>query len=455
MANISYEKKEYVLNRPHLIKIRDCYEGNKAIKQKGKNYLKKYIRENEKKYNDRLDNSVFYNHFKRCINNLGNMLFRKGIITEGEDYPFLKNFDGKGSALQTTMKLAAKNALLDGITYLWVDASKVDGVVTLADLNNGKYSAYVKNIERLNVINWRYKNVNGQNKLSLFVIKQEVELEGDGFEPEIEEQYIVLEVGKGTVYRKSKSGAYDVVSSWVNDLDYIPIIPIYSEKTGYFSSDVPFLDLADMNLKHYNECSSLDSILSIVGNPQPIFYTGGSSATDDMKNQDEIVIGVNNALVFDDKSTGGAEYLEVEGKSIDKLENQIKETEVKMDKMSLSIIYTDTFKTATEATYHEEKNNLFLVELAYSIEEGFNTALKYIGDFLGLKIEYKLWVYKDFISKRMDPVMVDNLIKLRMGNLLSSETLWDNLIEGEILKDFDFDLEKEKILSEISQDLGE
>lgn len=124
--NIFYQDEDYRINKPFLLKIADIYAGNKNIKRKGETYLSKFTNESEEKYSDRLKYATFFPHFRQSLSKLENMIFRKGITIKNKDNKkyenLLKNFDGEGSSLETVMKLVAKNSLLDGICYLWVDA---------------------------------------------------------------------------------------------------------------------------------------------------------------------------------------------------------------------------------------------------------------------------------------------------------------------------------------------
>ena len=426
--NIRYQNESYKINKPLLVKVADVYSGNKNIKRKGIQYLSKHTNETQEKYDERLKYATFFPHFRQSISKLENMIFRKGIkINKNEKYQtLLENFDGEGSKLENLMKLAAKKALLDGMTFLWIDAPSFEGVITEKNKEEIDYMPFCKLIDRIDVINIKTKVVNGRTILSKLVIEQKYEDEGDGFEPEIYDITIVLEIGKGTIYKEG-----EIISEWTNELSYIPIIPIYSSKTGYLEADIPFLDLADMNIKHYNAESNLDYINKMVSSPTPMLFS--TEVQKISENEGTVTIGVNNAMVFTDKSLEGAEYLEVQGKGITHLENAVKEIEIKMDKMALNAIYTNTFRTATEAKFNEEKNNLFLVEISTSLEDGINTAFKIMSDFLGEEIDLKVELSKDFIDLSIDANMVSQLLQLREKGFISSETLWDKLIKSEII----------------------
>lgn len=438
--NIFYQDEDYRINKPFLLKIADIYAGNKNIKRKGETYLSKFTNESEEKYSDRLKYATFFPHFRQSLSKLENMIFRKGITIKNKDNKkyenLLKNFDGEGSSLETVMKLVAKNSLLDGICYLWVDAPFFEEKITYKDKENIEYLPFVKIIKRIDVINKRTTVEKGKTILTKIVIEQLLETEGDGFQPETIKTVIVLEIGGGKVY--SESG--EVLQEWTNSLNYIPFFPVYSSKTGYLQADIPFLDLADMNIKHYNAESNLDHINKMVSSPTPLIF-------EQSEIEGTLTIGVNNAMIFNDKNTGGAEYLEVQGKGITHLENAVKEIEIKMDKMSLNAIYTNTFRTATEARFNEEKNNLFLVEIATSLEYGVNLAFEIMNDFLGENkdIDYEVELSKDFVDLSIEPAMVDELIKLCEKGFISRETMWKKLIDSEIFEPFDFEEEINKI----------
>ena len=442
---IDYKHSEYQRIYPYLIKIKDVYDGNIAIKKKSDTYLKKGTKENERKYNERLDTASFYPHYKKSVNNFSNMIFRKAPeITVSEKYKkFINtNIDGEGSSLQQVMKLAVTKALNSGMSFLWIDAPFLENTISLKDKEDIGFLPFIKVLDRLEVINWKVENKNGKKVLTKIVIEQEIEGESDGFKEEKVKIWIVLNQFGGEIYKKEGRG-FTEMQKWSNNLGFIPIVPIYSDKAGLLSANLPFLDLADLNLKHYNMESQLDNALSIVGNPQPVIW--GFETEDTAQ---EVVVGVSHAILLGDKQTSDIKYLEIEGKSIDKLENRIAAIEVKMDKISLNVIYSTSFKTATEARFNEEKNNLFLVEISENLEYGFIKALEIIELFLGDTLNFKLAVNKEFVDYSLDSVMVDELIKLREKGFISTDTLWNRLIKGNVVNISDFIVEKQKIEDE-------
>ena len=448
IKDVDYESQYYKMFERELRKVNDLYEGNQAIKRRGSHYLFKMSNELDDKYEERLRTATLYNCFKGAVNNYKNLILRKGIglqynnVLKNPENIF-NNIDGQGNDLQASINIATKDALIDGMSFIWIDAPQINADLTIKDVMNSSFRPFIKNLKRTDVINTQTTMIGGIEILTRVVIRQEICVQSDSFKENMETIFIILERDKGYICKKQKYTTYEVVSSWENKLGYIPVLAIYSEKKGFMKASVPLSDLADLNLKYYNASSEKDHIKRMSCNPLPIFY--GYVPDED---EQDVIIGVNKALILPDKTSCGAEYLEVTGKSLDYLNADLESLEMKLDKLSLAIIFTNTFKTATEASLNEEKNSLFLVELSGSIENAYNLAFQIMNEYMGINLGASITLTKDFVNKKIDSVMVDELLKLKIAGTISTETLWDALVNGEVLEKFDYDIEKNKLETE-------
>ena len=112
--------------------------------------------------------------------------------------------------------------------------------------SNGKMAA-AGIIEDANLTNIQ-KTLKKINE-SIIKEQQKVEKEINEFETELVDIFIVLRENGGIIYNEKE----EVISSWTNNLGYVPVIPVYSAKTGFLSADIPLLDLADMNIEYFNK----------------------------------------------------------------------------------------------------------------------------------------------------------------------------------------------------------
>jgi len=448
---VNFKDKDLEENEKYLNLVNSVYRGVRDIKSK--TYLTQYDLEEDSKYLERLENATLYNFLKKSVDNLSSVLFRKSLKVDYKvkNEKFIKNIDGKGSSLNQFSKEVSREALKDGLAYIWVDSQRVDQAVSVSNIDN--IQPYLKLIKRENVYSKKIVFENGLAVLKQIVFNQTIDVEKDGedFETVEKEIYIVLTENGGKIWslKDGSKEVYEEIDSWENTLGLVPVIPIYSAKTGFLEADIPLLDLAFMNLKHFNSQSNLDSILRLAAVPVPIVYSDNEFDKNTLK-KEGLTIGVNKALAFNDKSKEGFEFVEIQGNSIDKLENNLIKIEESMDKMALSVLTSNSFNTATEAKIADSNSNLFLMDLAMSLEDGLNSAFKIMELYIGIKLDITVSINKDFESLGLDAQTIDKYISLKREGLISIDTLWDELIKGEVLNISDYDVEKQKITDELN-----
>lgn len=447
--NVGFKDKDYVENIGHLSFIEDIYKGTRALKNKGSIYMQPFPLEDEDTFKERVNRSTFFNFFNKAVNNLSSILLRKDpkINYKVKDKKYIDNIDGTGTSLNMFIKEISKRSLLDGLTYIWVDSQKIESDLNLSEADSIK--PYLKNVLRKDVINKTINNDSGESILEQVVIKQIISESVDEFETKDKEIFIVLRQNEGIIYKDNKN-SYEEIDRWEHNLGYVPLIPVYSAKTGYLEADIPLLDIAYLNLSHYNFVSILQSMLRIAGVPVPVLYSGEQIFKPDVTKKKGITIGVNAALSFKDKSVEGFEWIEFQGTSLDQQRLNIKDLEESMEKLALSVISTKTFNTATEALISDSNNNLFLVELSYSLETAMNQALFMLSDYMGRDLGIEVGISHDLNAIGLDANTIDKFIQLKRDGMISLDTLWEELIKGEMLNIKDFDLEKQKISDEMS-----
>ena len=195
-------------------------------------------------------------------------------------------------------------------------------------------------------------------------------------------------------------------------------------------------DIANLNRVHLNLESNIANVLSVVGNPVPIFYG--------QVEEGRVTIGVKDALRFEDKQKEGFEYGEITGAGVAHLQGKIKLVEEQIDKITFSILKKETNKTVIDAQQSQSKNTSFLTDVAIELETKMNMLLKYISELEdkplrdGAFIEYK----KDFDEEMIN---LDIAEKLLLAGQMSRETFYSILQTGKLPKNFDISKEAEKI----------
>jgi hypothetical protein len=405
----------------------DFYIG--AIKVLNKTYLPIWNGENETAYSERVASTSFANMYAPVVDGLTGLVTKKEPIAKGFDNIDLKNIDLKHNDLASFIKRTIQKSITNGISFV------------SAETNTTLNRAYLKRYDYKNL--YSYKEQNGF--LTQIVFKDTIEVADGEFGLMEQERYIVFKIGGGEIWYADADGKDTAVkkqSEWVNTLKEIPIVPVITGKILTPFEIVPkLLDIAILNKVHLNLESNLSNVLGIVGNPVPMFF--GTFT------EDKVVFGVKDALLFTDKKTEGAEYLEIKGTSIGEIQKKINLTETQIDKLTYSMLINEDSKTVIDAQQKQSKSTSFLSDIAYESEIKFTKALEFIVllENKALPKDASLEVQKDFDKTIID---LDIAFKTLQAGDMSRETFYTILKTGVLPKDFNAEDENSKIESDVT-----
>jgi len=419
-------------------------------------YLPREPAETEADYYSRVRRSVFWNAFRRTIQGLTGMVFRKNPVL-GEDVPpqiseLIENIDLEGNHIDVFAKDVFKTALIDGHAFILVDMPEtpLEDAATLADEQALGVRPYWCKINKNQIVNWQYENHNGRLVLTLVSIRENVTEPAGIYRQQRVTQYRVLTPGRFAIYRQAEqpTGTADTSGAeWVlyregtTSLDFIPLVTIYTHRLAYLVSDPPLLDFARENLRHYRLQSDLDHILHIAN--VPILTAIGRD-----RDEDKVEIGGNR--LFDLPLGGELKYVEHAGAAIGKAQEEIERSKGNMAALGLLLLAQkpQVKSTATEAVLEYEAESSELAGMARGLQDGLEKALDYTALYLGLGTDDggTITVNRDFGHKKLDALTISALTKMVSDNQLTLETMWKMLEEGELLpEDFDAEIERKQL----------
>jgi hypothetical protein len=170
----------------------------------------------------------------------------------------------------------------------------------------------------------------------------------------------------GTLYEevKSEKGAdYVLVGEGESSLSEIPVAVIYGRKTGYLMSKQPLLDLAEINIAHYQKYSDYSEGLRMCI-PQLCF--NGLDA-----NQAITVIGHHTFHVV--RPDGDVWFAEPTGAGLEAQRKDLQGLEAQMARLGLAIMVPNApspDKTATEIFARHIEADSDLATAARSLKDG-------------------------------------------------------------------------------------
>lgn len=184
MTTIS-ENQDYLLMAPNLKTVRDCIEGEPAIKRSGRLYLKhpnmidQSSNQQVARYGAYIDGAEFDEYPATTLASMLGQMSEGSIEFEAPDklMQLEQDIDGDGMSLAGAAEVIYSNVLQVKFHILLAEykgLANVDATaVTLADVKAQNPRAVVKMYNRESLIDWEFKRINGRTQLSLMVLVEE------------------------------------------------------------------------------------------------------------------------------------------------------------------------------------------------------------------------------------------------------------------------------------------
>lgn len=409
--------------------IDDVWEGTDAMRNNGTKYLPREPKETLTNYNMRLERATFEPIFKRAIMQSVGKAFQKRVQVENYPTllePLLYNVDQTGTSLEAFAKELLTDATKYGVTYLMVDMPISDPNRTLADeISQGLYPYFV-NIKPTQVLDLKVDYLDGGAQLTYFRMMEEV-IDYDGLE-----QISIDQVKEFTydeddniifnIYRKDdKDKEYLYDSNVITGATSLPIVPVYGNKTSPYIGEPPLMDLAYMNILHYQKNTDIDVALHYGAMPMLVLKGHEQHVDPNTGNKDEITISPNSGINVSE--SGDAQWLELNGSGISTYMDNVKELEASMSMLGLELTSKKAlYETATGRMLDEHTSNSILKSICIDLEGSLEKAFMYAGEYLNLNlndvqvvIDTSLTVNSDIGFERIITMVKDGIITAQEG----------------------------------------
>lgn len=405
-TNVDYVLPEVTEAEKDWSTIRDCVNGQRAVKQGGVKYLP-YIMvsdkspENVQRNIDYALRAVFYGVTKRTLKGMvGQVIAKPAILTVPEMLDVLhEDVDGGSVSIDQQAKQALSDTLSVGRLGLLTDYPVTSGqTVTRADLLNGRIRPTIQYYFAEQIINWRVETVNGLRTLTLVVLKEQYIKEDDGFKVEMDDQYRVLRLEGNvytvTVYRKGGAG-WDIAEGPITPTDSkgkpfseILFTFVGSDNNDPGIDDAPLLDMATLNVAHYRNSADYEESCFIVGQPTPVLTGLTKGWIDDVWNNKEsmpngVALGSRAAIPL--PVGGDAKLLQAEPNTLPMEAMKHKEEQMKALGAKLVEPKTGT-RTLGEAQMDEASEASVLMTCAQNVSAAYTQCIKWAAQFVGAPV---------------------------------------------------------------------
>jgi hypothetical protein len=399
-ATVSTPCKAYSDNFPKWDRIRDAVAGTDAIKAKTTQYLPDpdptdTSDAGRARYKSYLHRAKWYGVTGQTVEALVGLVFSKPTTS---NLPRLletikDNADGQGLTLDQFGKKLLTETMQYARAGILVDFPKTETATSVADVQAGNVRPKLAFYSTFDIINWRTKSQGSSVFLELVVLKEtHSTVDAGGFGVKEEEQYrelVLLEDGYHMrVWRKgSGDGA---VFSVVEDLaptgadgkkfDRIPFVFIGAKSNTPDVDKPPLLDMADLNIGHYNDSADYQEAVHILGQPQLIMTGITKDWIKDVWKDKGVRFGSRVAIALPLNAT--AELLQVQPNMIAK--EAMDQKERQMAALGATLVEQRSVEqTAKEAGFNESAKTSILSAGADNVSDGITRALVIAGLFVG------------------------------------------------------------------------
>lgn len=443
------EKKTVATHHPaydkmaeHWPIVRTLADGTHAMRKAGKQFLPKESAESETAYTIRLSRTVLFNAFGKTIDDMVGRIFRNEI-TYGDDVPgqiqtWAENVDMTGQHLNVFASNVAKDAMTTGLAHILVDTPRDMEGATRA--TQGR--PYFVHLKAEAVIGWTART--GGNGLKLETLRfKETVTEPDGeYHVQQVEQIKVLKPFAWEVWRKvDQSKEWELYETGTRDEEGIPLATVYFGRTGFMTAEPPLIDLADLNVAHWQSSSDQRNILHVAR--VPILFGAG------FDDGAEIVIGASVMTRAADPAAK-LSYVEHTGNAITSGRDDLKDLEFQMQAMGLQLLVDKPGQSATGEMRDSVKETSQLAMWADALRDGLENALVWMARLGGVGPDGgSLIVNKDFGIAPNQAVDIQAVIAAKEAGLISATTALREFIRRGFVSD---DIDPETELEEAAND---
>lgn len=425
--------------------------GTAAMRGEKTAYLPKFAKESQEAYDNRLACSWLFNGYRKTVKDMTGRVFAKPIELVDADSQitgWCENIDMQGRDLSTFAREVFEDGLSGpGISYIMVDAPQRETPVTQAAAAKQNLRPYMVHLRAEDVLGWKALTVRNQTVLTQIRIAETVTEDDpeDEFKAVSIDQVRVLDllqIGvQSRIYRKA-----DKAKDWIAfgeptvnaDLKEITVVPVYINRTGFFTG-LPMLDdLSDINIAHWQSQSDQRNILHYAR--VPMLFAKGIS------DNEPIVIGSTSAVVASDPGAD-LKWVEHSGHAIGAGRQDLKDLEFQMEAFGVHLLTArPNAQSATGEALDANKETSQLAMTADQLQDALEQALKWMGMYGGIGKYITVTVNKDFGVTFMGAQEVSALLAAVAAGTLSRNTFIAELARrGVIRSDIDPDEEFERI----------
>lgn len=409
--------------------------GTSAMRKAGKAHLPQWPNEQDQAYKARLQTATLFPAYGRTVEVLVGKPFARPL-TVSENVPdrlkaWAQDIDMQGRNLHAFAAAVCEEALGKGICGILVDYPKANGLRTIADEQAAGVRPYFVLVRSGDLIGWKTQTVEGAEVFTQLRLLESVALDDGPFGEKVIEQVRVLYPGKWETWRESEQVDANGVKQWIlhekgiTSLQKIPFVPVYGKRIGFMKARPPLVELAHMNVEHWQSKSDQQTILHIAR--VPILFAK-------MLGDSEITVGASSAVKCEDEN-GDLRFVEHSGAAIEAGRSSLHDLEDQMRQIGAELLVIKPGGTSVAQTLSDdEQSSCALQRLVEDEEDAIDAALQLMAEWVGEKEGGQVQIFKDFGASDLAEASAQLLLDMNVAEVLSDESLYEEMKRRGILR---------------------
>ncbi|CAB3784372.1 DUF4055 domain-containing protein [Pararobbsia alpina] len=399
--------------------------GTTAMRKAGSTYLPQWPNEDDDAYANRVKTATLFPAFGRTCEVLTGKPFSKPV-TLGEDVPpriveWCDDIDLQGHNLHAFAAAVCFHVISYGMCGILVDFPNAGALRTKAEEVAAGVRPYFVHIHAQSILGWRAERINGVQTLTQFRFLEVVsEPDGEFGEKEVE-QVRVLYPGRWQVWRESEKADASGKKDWVlydegeTTLQKIPFVPVYGRRTGFMQAAPPLVELAHMNVEHWQSKSDQQTILHIAR--VPILFAK-------MLGDNPITVGAATAVKSDDPE-GDLKFVEHTGQAIKAGSDELLALEDRMRQVGAELLVIKPGNmTVAHTVADNEAGMCTLQRIIQDLEDATDAALALAAEWVKEPEGGHIEIFNDFGVASLAEASLELLRDMNVDGTFSDESLF-------------------------------
>lgn len=448
--------------------------GTRAMREAGITFTPRTAREKAEPdlYRERLDSSVLLPAFVEATSRIAGRPFEKPPTFSGREQldPFLDRMiddaDRTGRSLSVFGSMIYNDAVRRGAGYFLVDNVPRPEGMTLSEAEAIDARPYLCRIEPDNIIGFQSEVRFGREVCTELRVREwKYRPRADGIGDELVQRVRrytgeTVELWEATYGKSSIAGTTEASRGYSDLRGYkliegptptgfpngeIPLVVVYTKQLGFMHARPPLIGLAQLNVKHWNQQSILDSAVRYC--MHPILF-GRGLASDDAQTPPKVGEGARFMTTSD---TADMRFVEIAGTSLTIARAEIEKTEYRMKSSAVEPLQkgsaTATGEVRAETSEMSEAQQ-WVEAMEWALFRAFEIAAQWIGADLPDDFNVALYRASSMIQAMSGARTVALKADADQGYITLETYLKERARSGDFADDFDPQAEAEAVTME-------